>query len=143
MLLLLLGLIAAFTVLPCSAADKKGKANDYYAAIVHMEPLVIREQQLTEQFLDMIKTEEAKLDKMEREIDEIERVIPRTDCTDTEITEFIGNPVNALKLIQRFTELWPNITNMYSGEDTSLSECILKLCFRMFLLFFTCYSKSP
>lgn len=114
-------LIAALAILP-GFAEKKAKPNDYYAAIVHIEPLVRREQMLTEQFLAILKTEEEKLNKMEKEIDEIEQVLPKKDCTETEITEFIGNAVNALKLIQRFTDLWPNMTNMYNGENSTLRK---------------------
>ena len=100
----------------------EAKTTDYFAAIVHMEPLVKREQMLTENFLDVLNTEEAKLNELEEEINEIERVLPKPGYTATEMTEFVGNSVNALKLIQRFVHLWPNITAMYSGENTTLSE---------------------
>ena len=98
------------------------KTTDYFAAIVHMEPLVKREQMLAESFLDIIRTEEAKLDKLEEEIDEIERVLPKPGYTATEMTEFIGNNLNALKLIQRFVHLWPNVTSQYSGENSTLRK---------------------
>ena len=122
-----------------SNGEKKAKPNDYFAAIVHMEPLVRREQLLTENFLEIINSEEQRLNKMEKEIDEIERVLPKPGYTPTEMTKFIGNSVNALKLLQRFTDFWPNITTKYSGENSTLRKylfCLLKTLFfiMMFIL---------
>ena len=119
-----LAFIYASAILSC-LGRAKAKRNDYFAAIVHMEPLVRREQALTENFLDVIRTEEAKLDKLEKEIDEIERVLPKPGYTSAEMAKFIGNSVNALKLIQRFVHLWPTITTTYNGENSTLREYFL------------------
>ena len=98
------------------------KTTDYFAAIVHMEPLVKREQMLAENFLEIIRTEETKLNKLEEEINQIERVLPKPGYTAAEMTKFVGNNINALKLIQRFVHLWPNITSMYSGENSTFRK---------------------
>ena len=104
----------------CTGEKQNTKSHDYFTALVHMQPLIKREQMLSEYFVELVKKQEEKLDKMEKMIQDIERVVPKEDASETEVTEFLGNPINAMKIIQRFNDVWANMAVMFSGENTTL-----------------------
>ena len=117
-------ILVAVLVVLCNGDTKTPKQNEYFTALVHMEPLIKMENMLSEYFLDFVKKEEEKLDKLEKVIEGIEQVNPKPGSTGKAIEQYYSNPINALKIIQRFTDVWPNVTVLFSGENTTMGERI-------------------
>ena len=117
-------ILVTVLVVVCNGDTKTPKQNEYFTALVHMEPLIKMENMLSEYFLDFVKKEEEKLDKLEKVIEDIEKVNPKPGGREKATEQYYSNPINALKIIQRFTDVWPNITVLFSGENTTLGKRI-------------------
>ena len=97
---------------------------DYFTALDDIASLIKTEHILTKPFLQLVKQQEEKLNIMERKITEIEHATPKVTDSLREITDFLGNPINSLKLLDRFTRMWPKYTISMSNENTTLGKCI-------------------
>lgn len=125
-------ILVAVLVVYCDGDTKTPKQNEYFTALVHMGPLIKMENMLSGYFLDFVKKEEEKLDKLEKIIQDIEQVHPKPGSSEKVIEQHYSNPINGLKMMQRFTDVWPNVTVLFSGENTTLGEHNSH-CFQSFL----------
>ncbi len=98
------------------------RRKDFYTALVDMVPFVKIEHRLTRPFLELVSQQEARLNKLEAIVDKIDKAIPNEKDSLREITDFLGNPVNSIRLIHRITDFWPNIMATKDNETSILGK---------------------
>eukprot|EP00794_Sanderia_malayensis_P015179 gene15179-16741_t len=116
------------TIIVISNGDTKtSKHKGFFLSVVDMKPLVELEHKLTKPFLELVKGQEEKLGKLEAMVNRIDTATREGADSLLKLTDFIGNPVNALKMIHRSTQFWPSLVDKLSNSPLELQTRLKKL----------------
>ncbi|XP_006006516.1 prolyl 4-hydroxylase subunit alpha-1 isoform X3 [Latimeria chalumnae] len=83
--------------------------SDFFTSIGHMTDLVHTEKDLVTSLKDYIKAEESKLQQIKRWAEMLDKV---TDTATKDPEGFLGDPVNAFKLMKRLNTEWGELENL-------------------------------
>ena len=92
---------------------------DAFTALTEMEPLIKLEHRLAELFLEYVKQEEERLNKIEEFLTEAEKNLPNSFDSMTD-TEYVGNPVNGYMILKRFDRDWLKVNERFSKKNSIL-----------------------
>ncbi len=118
-------LLLSYLMVVSNGDKPSGKRRDFFTALVDMKPLVELEHRLTTPFLDLIKAQEEKLDKLESTVDKIRSATDGKGDTLRYLTDFLGNPIHSIKLIQRATEFWPKVVKEFVTDNPAIGKLLL------------------
>ena len=99
-------------------------AGEMFSAMAHMEKLVTAEKELAFSLDRYLQAEEERLDKIKA----IARVVSNvSEAANADVQRYLGHPVNAYRLLRRFTSDWNEIENLVVHPVTSegIFRCVL------------------
>ena len=97
-------------------------SNEFFTSGEDMTILYNVERKLSKQFLKYIKEEEKRLEGLENEIRNIEKILPPKDYVDDD-EQWVSHITNAHGILKRMSMFWPQL-DKYSKENTSKNAMI-------------------
>jgi len=107
----------------CSSAkeDKKEKKHEFFTSASDMEVLLNVEKKLAKKFLRYVKNEEARLDRLEEHLRDIEEKKPRAGHE----AKWLSHVTNSYEILRRMTSFWPSIG--FHSKTNTTKDYMLRL----------------
>ena len=88
---------------------------EVFTSMAEMEPLVLLEKHILASLKSYMNAEEERLASLRTFMSRVDDALRYVNETD--ISKYLGNPVNAYLMLKRFNVDWKNLQNMFTSDN--------------------------